>query len=185
MPDFTTTDGRTFTIALNMAVAKRIRDTLKIDLLAINDRSTWETLQDPYTLVAVLRLASGADKAGLDLDAFGELLGGESLENASRGFMEALRDFFPSKGGRMVLQAALEAMATKLEEAERKAASSIQSLLPASGGPDQGTSGSSASGSPVPSASSHGGSPSGSLSGCTSDASGSQGGTPPGSATHS
>ena len=106
MKTFTDSKGRTWEVELNIRQMKRVRDTLGIDLVNVisanKDGSvSTDTLErvanDPILLVDILWvLCEGQAKpAGVTDDDFGSSLAGDSIEEATRAFLDELVDFFP------------------------------------------------------------------------------------------
>lgn len=99
MKSFNDNTGRKWDVSLSIATVKRVRNLVEVDLLAILDKpellNTIAT--DPVLFVDVLYVIvkPQADAIGLTDEAFGELLNGESIEQATEAFLEALVDFFP------------------------------------------------------------------------------------------
>jgi hypothetical protein len=112
--------GRPWTVELNVAALKRVKQTLDIDLLQVLDGTLLERLaNDPCLLCDVLFVVCQpqAQAAGVSDVQFGEALGGDALDLASQAFLEALVDFFP-QARRQVLREAL----IKLRALENRAA---------------------------------------------------------------
>ncbi len=98
--------GRTWEVALNVWQMKRLRDTLGIDLVNVigtgPDGSVKVDLidriaNDPVLLVDILWVLceGGAKSAGVTDEDFGSSLAGDSIEEATRAFLDELVDFFP------------------------------------------------------------------------------------------
>ena len=98
--------GRTWEVALNVWQMKRLRDTLGIDLVNVigtgPDGSVKVDLidriaNDPVLLVDILWVLceGGAKSAGVTDEDFGSSLAGDSIEDATRAFLDELVDFFP------------------------------------------------------------------------------------------
>ena len=124
MKTFTDSKGRTWEVELNIRQMKRVRDTLGIDLVNVisanKDGSvSTDTLErvanDPILLVDILWvLCEGQAKpAGVTDDDFGSSLAGDSIEEATRAFLDELVDFFPG-ARRLFLKKAVD-LARKFE----------------------------------------------------------------------
>ncbi len=98
--------GRTWEVALNVWQMKRIRDALGIDLVNVistgDDGSVKVDLvdriaNDPVLLVDILWVLCerSAKSAGVTDEDFGSSLAGDSIEEATRAFLDELVDFFP------------------------------------------------------------------------------------------
>ena len=106
MKTFSDNKDRVWEVELNIRQMKRVRDTLGIDLINVisanKDGSvSTDTLErvanDPILLVDILWvLCEGQAKpAGVTDEDFGSSLAGESIEEATRAFLDELVDFFP------------------------------------------------------------------------------------------
>ena len=106
MKTFTDSKGRVWEVELNIRQMKRVRDTLGIDLVNVisanKDGSvSTDTLErvanDPILLVDILWvLCEGQAKpSGVTDEDFGSALAGDSIEDATRAFLDELVDFFP------------------------------------------------------------------------------------------
>ena len=98
--------GRTWEVALNVWQMKRLRDTLGIDLVNVIGTSPDGSVKvdlidrianDPVLLVDILWVLceGGAKSAGVTDEDFGSSLAGDSIEDATRAFLDELVDFFP------------------------------------------------------------------------------------------
>ena len=158
MRTFKDNKGRTWEIALNVWQMKRLRDTLGIDLVNVIGTSADGSVRvdtidriasDPCLLVDILWVVCErqAKDAGVADEDFGASLAGDSIEMATRAFLDELVDFFP--GARRlflkkavdlarkytaetkdVLAKALEdpELTRRVEESMRSSASSPESL---------------------------------------------------------
>jgi hypothetical protein len=110
---FKDTKGRQWTVAVNCATVRRVRDLLKIDMLSLGDLDVelLKTLQDPVNLCNVLFVLckEEADKAGISDLEFGKSMGGDSLLKGYEALMEELVDFFPEARKRRILRTLLSA----------------------------------------------------------------------------
>ena len=106
MKTFTDSKGRNWEVELNIRQMKRVRDTLGIDLVNVISTGKDGTVStdmlervesDPILLVDILWvLCEGQAKpAGVTDDDFGSSLAGDSIEDATRAFLDELVDFFP------------------------------------------------------------------------------------------
>ena len=106
MRTFKDNKGRTWEIALNVWQMKRLRDTLGIDLVNVIGTSADGSVKvdlidriatDPVLLVDILWVLceGGAKSAGVTDEDFGSSLAGDSIEDATRAFLDELVDFFP------------------------------------------------------------------------------------------
>jgi hypothetical protein len=108
---FIDTTGAPWSIALNVALMRRIKQQLGVDLLkAIDDPRTLHALSDDVVVLVDtvwLCVESAAKELGVTDEQFGERLNGETLDQAARALMEALVEFFPLNR-RPILQKILE-----------------------------------------------------------------------------
>ena len=135
MKTFTDNKGRTWEVALNIRQMKRVRDVLGVDLVNVISATkdggvSTDTLErvanDPILLVDILWVLceNQAKEAGISDEDFGSSLAGESVEDATRAFLDELVDFFPG-ARRLYLRKAVD-LARKYE---RESAEVLQKVL--------------------------------------------------------
>ena len=118
MRTFKDNEGRTWSFALNVYQMKRVRARLGIDLVNVialdPDGKVKVDLVDriagdPCLLVDILWVCveEEAKKAGVTDEQFGRSLAGDSIEEATRAFLDELVDFFPG-AKRLFLKKAVE-----------------------------------------------------------------------------
>ena len=99
MHTFADTQGRTWTVTINVDVIRRVRSLLNINLLeAIEGRLLERLITDPVLLCDILFVVIQPEaiaKVVSDED-FGRSLGGDVLDLATTALLEELVDFFPS-----------------------------------------------------------------------------------------
>ena len=99
MHTFADTQGRTWTVIINVDVIRRVRSLLSINLLeAIEGRLLERLITDPVLLCDILFVVIQPEaiaKVVSDED-FGRSLGGDVLDLATTALLEELVDFFPS-----------------------------------------------------------------------------------------
>jgi hypothetical protein len=92
--------GRSWSISVNIASAKRVRDVLKFDLLDLAGGNIFDRLGDDPILAAnvlwVLVMPDAA-KLGVTDEQFGEALGGDAFDAATDALVEEVFDFFPQR----------------------------------------------------------------------------------------
>lgn len=118
MKQFTDSAGRDWQVVINVAAVKRVRDTLNLDLLAIDDSLFGKLVGDPVLLVDLLYVlcrAQAADRGVTD-EQFGEAMAGDVIDKATQALLQELVDFFP-KARRTILKKVL----TKLEQLQAAA----------------------------------------------------------------
>jgi len=129
MKTFVDNVNRTWSIAINIAAVKRVKDLLDIDLLEVLDGALLEKLaSDPVLLcdcIYVLCLTE-ADARNVSDEEFGQAMAGEAIDRAACAFMEELTDFFPS-AKRRILQKALAKLKTLEERIEGAATQRLDS----------------------------------------------------------
>ena len=122
MRTFKDNEGRTWSFALNVYQMKRVRARLGIDLVNVIaldpdgkvkvdlvDRIAGDPCLDPCLLVDILWVCveEEAKAAGVTDEQFGRSLAGDSIEEATRAFLDELVDFFPG-AKRLFLKKAVE-----------------------------------------------------------------------------
>ena len=118
MRTFKDTAARTWSLSLNISIAKRLRDELKIDLFDENVGETIARLSgDPVLLADVLFLMvkDEADAKNITDEDFGSALGGDTITTATDSFLEELIDFYPEKK-----RAILQGLLSKINQAEER-----------------------------------------------------------------
>ena len=99
MHTFADTQGRTWTVTINVDVIRRVRSLLSINLLeAIEGRLLERLITDPVLLCDILFVViqPEAIAKGISDEDFGRSLGGDVLDLATTALLEELVDFFPS-----------------------------------------------------------------------------------------
>lgn len=129
MRTFADNAGRTWTVAINVALVKRVRGMLGLDLFKLLDdgaRPLGELLADPVRLADVLfcLCQEEAEKRNVSDEDFGAALAGDSIGRAADAFVDELVDFFPHARGRESLKKLIAASRTLtdklLDHAEMK-----------------------------------------------------------------
>jgi hypothetical protein len=133
MPQFTDLKGQAWNIEITIAAAKRLRNQMDIDVLAItgdNREEVIERLADPITMFDVLfvTVEPQAKELGIGDEEFGLRVGMELIEKASILWWESLVNFSPPtrrealrtivNAGRRVGQAMDRKMASIVESGE-------------------------------------------------------------------
>ena len=116
MHTFADTQGRTWTVTINVDVIRRVRSLLNINLLeAVEGRLLERLITDPVLLCDILFVVIQPEAVAKDIsdEDFGRSLGGDVLDLATTALLEELVDFFPS-AKRTVFRKAL----TKLKQLE-------------------------------------------------------------------
>ncbi|MGC4004698.1 MAG: hypothetical protein QM811_16890 [Pirellulales bacterium] len=108
MHTFVDSVGRHWTIAINIAAAKRVRNRVDVDLYKLVDgalTSLTDLLGDPIRLVDVIYVLceEQATAQSISDEDFGRSLAGDVIDAAVDAFMAALIDFFPDRRTRETL----------------------------------------------------------------------------------
>lgn len=112
--------GRDWHVDINVSSLRRIRDGgLGVDLLDITDerkRVAARLMEDPLLLVGVLYEICRPEISIRNVTAteFGESFDGDAIDSAVDALLESLANFIPRHRGRVMAQAAVQAM--KLEK---------------------------------------------------------------------
>lgn len=118
MKSFTDSNGKDWTVAINVTSVKRVRDKLDIDLLDLSEALFKRLLTDPVTLVDVLYVVceTQANDRQITDEQFGEAMVGDAIDKGTTALLESLAEFFP-KAKRAVLQRAVQ----KIQQVEEMA----------------------------------------------------------------
>lgn len=111
MKTFTDNAGRTWTIAINVDVLKRVRGLVDVNLLDIIDGKLIERLyRDPVLLCDVVYAVCKpeADARSVSDEDFGRAMAGDAIEQATKALLEELVLFSPSPRDRANIQRVLE-----------------------------------------------------------------------------
>ncbi len=117
MKQFTDTKERVWDVELNVRQMKRVRDVLGVDLVnviqagkdgAVATDTLDRVANDPILLCDILWVLceQQAKLAGVTDEDFGSSLAGDSIETATRAFLDELVDFFPG-ARRLILKKAV------------------------------------------------------------------------------
>ena len=138
MKAFTDAKGRSWEIELNIRQMKRVRDILGVDLVNViqtnKDGSVaTDTIDrvanDPILLCDILWVLceQQAKLAGVTDEDFGSSLAGDSIETATRAFLDELVDFFPG-ARRLILKKAV-GLASLARKYEMESAAAVAEAL--------------------------------------------------------
>lgn len=114
MHSFRDNAGRTWTVVINVAVVKRVRGLVNIDLYKLIDdgfKPLGALVADPVQLADVLYCLckDEADAKSVSDEDFGRALAGDAITLAADAFVEELIDFFPDARARASLTKVLAA----------------------------------------------------------------------------
>lgn len=110
MKEFTDSTGRKWTVEINVAIVKRIKSSLQIDLLdVLGDNLIDRLSSDPILLCDLLYVTckDQADAEGITDEQFGKAMAGDAIDGATEAFLNELVDFFP-KGRRGAMRKVLD-----------------------------------------------------------------------------
>lgn len=115
MAVFKDPDGNSWTIEVNYSKHKRFKREVGFNIFKIvekDDDSLASLLGDLERLFACVWICieKQCDERGVTEDEFGELLRGDSLEEACNAFLDACIDFFPNPNQRKAIRSLLRKM---------------------------------------------------------------------------
>ena len=116
MKQFTDNKERSWTLSLNIATAKKVKDAVSFDLLSEDvGEMVGRLAVDPVLLcdVIFILVSDQAARNNITDEDFGESMAGEAIGKATEALLDEIVDFFPPRK-RKVLRMAL----VKMEEAE-------------------------------------------------------------------
>ena len=116
MKQFTDNKERSWTLSLNIATAKKVKDAVSFDLLSEDvGEMVGRLAVDPVLLcdVIFILVSDQAARNNITDEDFGEAMAGEAIGKATEALLDEIVDFFPPRK-RKVLRMALD----KMEEAE-------------------------------------------------------------------
>ena len=121
MHSFKDNAGRDWTIAVNVASIKRLRDTLEVDLMGVIEGDLLQRLYaDPVLLVDVVYVLCKprADELEVSDEQFGQAMGGDAIELATAALVDEIIDFFPNRRDRERARKVLAKFTTAMERAQ-------------------------------------------------------------------
>jgi len=138
MRTFRDTAGRSWNLALNVYVVKKVRDLLKVDLLDLGEEKPekgllFRMIADPVLLVDLLYVVckDQADAAGINDEQFGQAMAGDVIDMATKAFLEELADFTPSPRDRARARKVIEATWNLIDRAQDLLDAKAEKELPA------------------------------------------------------
>lgn len=156
---FKDTAGRPWSLALNIAVAKRVRaanlgvDLLDEDLTAVLKRIFSDRILLVDVLFVVANENAEPDKRVSDVD-FGRAMAGDAIEEGAIALLHAIRDFTPNPRARArvgkLVDSILEAMATVHDRADKVLDAALARMQEEASGNTSSTSPESPASSPGP-----------------------------------
>ena len=129
MRTFRDNAGREWTLSLNVASVKRIRDLANVDVFSGGLQKFLEDMTgNPVMLVDALYalVLPQTEMRGVSGESFAESIAGDVIEEASSAFLEELVDFFP-KARRGILKRILETSREVEAEMNRRLETFVES----------------------------------------------------------
>lgn len=123
MKTFKDQTGQEWEVVINVGTVKRVRDLAGVDLLDIvKGKVATELADDSVKLCEVIYalVKPQAEKKDLTIDAFLELMGGDSIDEAVSAFLGELVNFSPRRQ-RKILEKAIE-VGQEVQELQTKEA---------------------------------------------------------------
>jgi len=126
MGKFVDSQGRDWTLAVDIVGVKRVKNAVGVDLLSDVEAAQKQLADDVVLLVDVLYLLvkPQADERKVSDEDFGRSLKGEPIENATLVLMQEIADFFPPRK-----RAALRMLLEKSQVLEEKALELLQARI--------------------------------------------------------
>ena len=126
---FKDSEGREWTLKVDVAAVKRMRDIANIDILSEDGEAFGTLATDPVALADCVYAIckKKADEREISQDDFAELFCGDSIDDATTALLDAVVDFFP-KARRVILSRAIEKMREAMAEAMTEAESEIEKM---------------------------------------------------------
>lgn len=125
--------GRTWDLTLNITAVKRVKALTGVNLFdALGGKLMAELADDLVRLVDVVYAIVEPQCKALNItdEAFGESLGGESLDCAIQAFLGALSDFFARPDQRKVIRELAAKIDATMAAAERTALDRLDQVNP-------------------------------------------------------
>lgn len=107
MASFDDSDGRSWTLRIDVNTIRRVRDALDVDLPDLAGGPLLDRVAgDPVLLVDILYvLCRGqAEERSVEAEAFGAAMVGDAIDRATSALLEALADFCPSREAALIRQ---------------------------------------------------------------------------------
>lgn len=120
MQSFTDTEGKAWTIEINVATLKRVKGITGVDLMGVLDGDLIDRfIRDPVLLCDVIYAACKieADENGVSDEEFGRAMAGDAIENATAALLEEIVSFYPNSRDRAALERVIKATNEGMEKA--------------------------------------------------------------------
>lgn len=128
MPQFKDTQGREWSVVVDVSTVKRVRSVANVNLLdVLGGKLIDRLIADPVVLCDTLYAVCKpqADERGVSDEDFGRGLAGDAIEEATSALLEAITDFSPNPRDR----AALRGVIAKVNDAMTKARDLVQERI--------------------------------------------------------
>lgn len=133
MRSFTDSKGRSWSIALNIAAARRVRQQLGVDLLDANLPEVLKRVfADTVLLCDVLFVIADANaepNSRVSSEDFGRALHGDYIEKGADALLGALEDFTPSPRARARVGQMLKAVRSEMAKVQDQADAAVEAAI--------------------------------------------------------
>jgi hypothetical protein len=130
MRTFTDSEGREWSVAVNVSTIKRVRGLIDVDLLdVLGGKLVERFISDPVVLCDTLYAVCKpqADERGVSDEDFGRAMSGDAIEHATKALLGELVSFCPSPRDRKHLGLVLEKTEAAMEKARDVVSARIES----------------------------------------------------------
>lgn len=132
MSVFSTTDGRKWTVAVNLGTVKRVREATGVDVLALvsDQRAISEAFSDNIRLAEVIASVIKPElaAAGVTDDQFFSVIDGAVIESATEALLAEVANFFQEPRRTILIKAMEKVRVAVKEQNARGAAEALKAL---------------------------------------------------------
>lgn len=132
MSTFKTTDGREWTVAVNVGTVKRVREATGVDILALvsDQRAISEAFSDNIRLAEIIAavIRPGLLESGVTDEQFFAAIDGSVIESATEALLAEVANFFQEPRRTILLKAMEKVRAAVKEQNARGAAEALKAL---------------------------------------------------------
>lgn len=132
MSVFSTTDGRKWTVAVNLGTVKRVREATGVDILALvsDQRAISEAFSDNIRLAEVIASVIKPElaAAGVTDDQFFSVIDGAVIESATEALLAEVANFFQEPRRTILIKAMEKVRVAVKEQNARGAAEALKAL---------------------------------------------------------
>lgn len=132
MSTFKTTDGRQWTVAVNVGTVKRVREATGVDILALvsDQRAISEAFSDNIRLAEIMAAVIKPEltAAGVTDDQFFSAIDGTVIESATEALLAEVANFFQEPRRTILLKAMEKVRAAFKEQTDQGAAAALKAL---------------------------------------------------------